>query len=172
MLAQAIETRGATAVEPRPAASNALLDTTDIPPVAPEDLAIPMRYMIASGRGLVLLRGLCERELREIEDAVWTELAPDRTRAIAVMLRFRCLVEVFAARRLTTMLLKNGFNLIAPAIRVAAEMRLNVKWGFSPQKFLTALQDCFEQHTIVRHQLRLEETLRGGQDQGAISGAA
>jgi hypothetical protein len=35
--------------------------------------------------------------------------------------------------------------LIAPAVHVAARMRLNSEWGFNPLKFERALQDLLSQ---------------------------
>jgi hypothetical protein len=63
-------------------------------------------------------------------------------RALAVFVRFRNLVEVFSARRLRDMLMEHGFPLIAPAIAIAASLRLNAQRGFNPQRFVMSLQDA------------------------------
>lgn len=118
----------------------AVLDFTDLPLVAPEHLAVPMRMLIDSRRGLALLRGLSEAELRELDQAVWDRMDGDPVQRLAVVLRFRCLVEVFSAPRLQSMLLYRGFNLIAPALVVAAQMRLNAETGFNPHIFARALE--------------------------------
>jgi hypothetical protein len=118
----------------------AALDLSDVPLVSPEHLALPMQYMIGAGRGLAMLRGASDIELRDAESAVWDQIdACARTRT-AVLLRFRCLIGVFAAVRLRRMLLQRGFGLLAPALKVAAEMRLNTHWGFNPLKFALALE--------------------------------
>jgi hypothetical protein len=116
------------------------LDETDVPPVPPAALARAMRFMIDNGRGLVLLRGLAAGDMRELEAAVWHRLEGSIAERRAVLVRFRCLVEVFAARRLQALMLRRGFRLIAPAIQLAADSRLNAKWGFSPHKFNLGLQ--------------------------------
>ena len=116
------------------------LDQTDIPRVAPAELAHAMRFMIDNGKGLVLLRGVNGSEMRELEEAIWDRLDGDIVRRRAVLARFQCLVEVFSARRLRELMLRRGFRLIAPALQVAANMRLSTKWGFSPHKFNLALQ--------------------------------
>jgi hypothetical protein len=54
-------------------------------------------------------------------------------------MRFRCLIKVFAARRLRDLLLNTGHGLFAPAVQVAARMRLNADLGFNPVKFERAL---------------------------------
>jgi hypothetical protein len=48
---------------------------------------------------------------------------------------------VFRARRLADLLLNNGYNLIAPAVHVAARQRLNADRGFNPSKFERALSE-------------------------------
>jgi hypothetical protein len=55
------------------------------------------------------------------------------------MVRFRCMIGVFRARRLSDLLLNTGYRLIAPSVRVAASMRLNASLGFNPVKFERAL---------------------------------
>lgn len=118
-----------------------ILDRTDVPLVAPEELTLPMQILIDSGRGLVMLRGLSESELRDVDAAIWQEWQGDAVRRTAVALRFRCLIAVFASRRLQDLLLQRGFSLIAPAVAIAAQMRLNTQWGFNPLKFERALRD-------------------------------
>lgn len=116
------------------------LDTSDVPLVPTADLALAMRFMIDSGRGLVMMRGLSNADMQELEEALWDRIAGDTAHRRAVLLRFQNLVDVFAARRLRDQLMQRGFRLIAPALEVAAGMRLNAKWGFSPNKFNAALR--------------------------------
>jgi hypothetical protein len=120
-------------------------NTHDVPLVSAHDLALPMQYMIRSGRGLALLRGASDRELREAEHAMWDHIEGSPHARTAVFVRFRCLVAVFAAARLRRMLLLRGFILIAPALQVAAKMRLNTRWGFNPMKFALALEALLAQ---------------------------
>ena len=80
-------------------------------------------------------------------------------RALAVFVRFRNLVEVFSARRLKDKLMEHGFPIIAPALAIAASLRLNAQRGFNPQHFLMSLQ-----HTLTAAattiETRLEEPAR------------
>jgi hypothetical protein len=121
------------------------LDTTDVTPVGTHELMLAMQYMIDTGRGLALLNGLANAELREVDQAIWDDLSGDPNRRVAVLLRFRALVVVFRARKLRELLLGRGFRLIAPAVHVAARMRLNTQWGFNPLKFERALRDLLAQ---------------------------
>ena len=54
-------------------AMSASFDRCDVPQVSSASLAQPMQAMIAAGRWLVLLRGISDRELRDVEHAVWDE---------------------------------------------------------------------------------------------------
>lgn len=119
---------------------SSILDETDVPRVDPADLARAMRFMIDSGRGLVLLRGVSATDMQELESAVWPHLQGSIAKRRAVLVRFQYLVEVFAARRLRDLMMRRGFRLIAPAIQLAAQTRLNTKWGFSAYKFTLGLQ--------------------------------
>ena len=121
------------------------IDPTDVRPVAPAALLLATRHLVESGRGLAMLEGLSEQALREVDAAVWDALGDDPAERVATLLRLRCLIRVFAARRLANLFLQRGHGLIAPAVYVAARMRLNTQWGFSPFKFERAVQDLLAQ---------------------------
>ena len=112
---------------------------TDVASVDPQNLAVAMQHMIAIGRGLAMLRGIGKDELREVDAVVAAKLGHDPAERLAVLVRFRCLIEAFRARRLADLLLNNGYNLIAPAVHVAARQRLNADRGFNPVVFERAL---------------------------------
>ena len=65
-----------------------------------------------------------------------------------MFVRFRHLVEVFSARRLKDMMLDRGYALMAPAIAIAASLRLNANRGFSPQAFLLALSGAAADNVV------------------------
>jgi hypothetical protein len=119
---------------------SAKIDLSDVPPVAPEHLAMPMRFLVESGRGLVMLRGLSRADLDELETVIWPLLEGDIVYRRAVLLRFQCMVDAFTARRLRGLLLRRGYGLIWLAVRLAASARLNAKWGFNPMKLAFGLQ--------------------------------
>jgi len=64
---------------------------------------------------------------------------------VAVLVRLRCLMKVFGARRLSDLLMHTGHSLIVPAVHVAARMRLNADLEFNPVKFERALRDLLSQ---------------------------
>jgi hypothetical protein len=74
----------------------------------------------------------------------------DPIERLAVLVRFRCLIKVFGARRLRDLLMHSGHNLIAPAVQVAARMRLNADLGFNPVKFERALAELLAKDKAVR----------------------
>ena len=131
------------------------IDLTDVPYVSPYDMTVPMQAMIEAGRGLVLLNGATAAELRRLDRSVWDRLDASPDVKMTVLLRFRSLIEVFAAPRLKALLLQKGFNLLAPALHVAATQRLNAERGFNAVKFERVLLDL-----VDRLQAREAETLR------------
>lgn len=116
------------------------VDPADVPQVSASDLYLPMQMLIANGQGLALLKGLSERDLRELETAIWSELGCDPAVRVAVALRLRALVKVFGARRLKDMLLARGFKVISAAIAAASKQRLNARFGFNAQHLLLAIE--------------------------------
>ena len=116
-----------------------LVNLTDVPKVDASELGMPMRMLIEKGQGLALLKGLSEREIRELEDDIWADFEGSDEARVAVALRFRALLDVFAARRLKGLLVDRGFKLIVAAIKEASELPLNMRFGFNAQKLLMAL---------------------------------
>ena len=116
-------------------------DLTDVPAVEVADLAAVMRALIDDGRGLVLRRGVSDEDLNAVHAEVQRRFHGEPQRALAVFVRFRNLVEVFSARRLKDMMMERGFPMIAPAIAIAASLRLNAHRGFNPHRFMMSLQD-------------------------------
>jgi hypothetical protein len=115
---------------------------SDVPAVEAGDLAAAMRTLIENGRGLVLLNGASDADLELAREVLTDRHHANPPEALAAFVRLRHLFEVFGARRLKQMLLDNGHALIAPAIAVASELRLNGNRGFNPQSFLEALSSA------------------------------
>ena len=114
-------------------------DLSDVPAADAGDLAAAMRSLIENGRGLVLLNGASDADLDTARAALQSRHHAEPQRALTAFLRFRHLIDVFGARRLQQLLLGNGHSLMAPAIAVAATLRLNGHRGFNPQSFLMAI---------------------------------
>jgi hypothetical protein len=129
------------------------IDYTDLPRVSPESLMVAVRELVAAGRGLAPLRGIADSELRALEDAIWRKLEGATAEKVSTLLRLRCVIGVFAAARLQRLFLHRGLALMQPAMEVAARMRLNVHLGFSPTKFVRALQERLQQAEQPREAL-------------------
>lgn len=125
------------------------LEMTDVPTVAAADLAGAMRALIEAGRGAVLLRGLADEDFDLVQAELKRRFAGEPQKALAAFIRFRHMVEVFAARRLKNAVLDRGFAVIAPAIAIASSLRLNAERGFNPQKFTMALTDAFAANVVT-----------------------
>lgn len=135
------------------------LDLTDVARVSPLAMTRPMAYWLESGRGLVLLNGASNEDLRAMDQAVWNDLGADTAERVATLLRFRCLLQVFRAQRLKALFLQKGFALIAPALHAAATERLNAERGFNPLKFERALQQAMSA-LEAKHRADAEEMFR------------
>lgn len=124
-------------------------DLSDVPAVEANDLAALMRILIENGRGLVLLRGLEDNDLSAVQAEVQRRFHGQPQKALAVFVRFRQLVEVFGARRLKNLMLDRGHALMAPAIAIAASLRLNANRGFNPQRFVLSLHDTLSANVVA-----------------------
>jgi hypothetical protein len=124
-------------------------DLTDIPAADAADLGAAMRSLIENGRGLVLLNGASDADLDTARAALQSRHHAEPQRALAAFVRFRHLIEVFGARRLKDMLLDNGHALMAPALAIAATLRLNGHRGFNPQRFLLALNETLTANVVT-----------------------
>jgi hypothetical protein len=128
------------------------INPSDVAPVDTRILALAMRSLVDSGRGLAMLRGIGKEELAIADRALCAEMAVDPALRIATLMRLRCLVEVFATSRLANLFLNVGYNLIAPAVEVAAAMRLNAERGFSAVKFERALAETMARMDAARRE--------------------
>jgi hypothetical protein len=124
-------------------------DLTDVPAVETADLAAALQALIDDGRGLVLLRGLADADLDTVQAELKRRFHGEPQRALAIFVRFRHLVEVFSARRLNDMILDRGYALMAPAIAIAAALRLNANRGFNPQQFVTSLRSELTENVVA-----------------------
>jgi hypothetical protein len=135
-------------------------DLTDVPAIATADLAAAMQALIDNERGLVLLRGLADEDLDTVQAELQRRFHGEPQRALAAFVRFRHMVEVFSARRLKEMMLDRGYGLMAPAIAIAASLRLNANRGFNPQAFLLSLNDALSGNVVAigsRHAAVVED---------------
>lgn len=116
------------------------LDITDVPSVAPAELAIALRFIPGRRETLLAALGISGAELIRAEVAFWQRVSADPSRKLAVMLRFRSLASVLRARRIAALVSQHGPSAIPVLFETAARSRLNATWGFNPNKFLWELR--------------------------------
>lgn len=118
---------------------NPAIDLTDLPMANPDTLALAMRLLIEDGRALILLRGATQEDRSRIEERFWQRFDGPTGDGVVALVRLWSLVDVFKAARLRALLLDRGYALLADAARAAARQRINMTWGFNPQRMLTEL---------------------------------
>ncbi len=114
------------------------IDPTDVPRVTARELALAVKLLQELGKSLEDAASLTDEDVRRVEAAFWHHLKRHRVRKTAVLLRFRCLVEVCRARRIAGLMSDHGRDAMNGILSAAAGLRLNTSWGFSPQKLASA----------------------------------
>lgn len=116
------------------------IDLTDVPRVREKDLALAIRAMLKTGQAPALIKGLSRMDRRAIEAAFWVQFEGATATGVATLIRFWYLVEAFQARRLRVLLSLRGHAVLRAAATAAASHRLNLNWGFSPQRLIWAIE--------------------------------
>lgn len=129
--------------------SNAVVDLTDVPVVAPQDLGEAVRVLAAAGIPLITSRDISEDRFRAVEQAFWQGYDGSREVKTAILLRIRALSEVLGARRLNAFVSNHNAGMLRMTLKVAAAMRLNTKWGFNPTKFMFALTEALRANPLA-----------------------
>ncbi|MGD9785322.1 MAG: hypothetical protein AB7E80_06730 [Hyphomicrobiaceae bacterium] len=114
-------------------------DLTDLPQVPQSALALAMRLLVEDGKGLIVSRGASADDRAQLEASFWQAFDGETEVGVATLVRLWSMIDVFQSRRMHALLLDRGFALVKDAVAVAASMRLNIDWGFNPQRFLLAL---------------------------------
>ncbi|MCB1514026.1 MAG: hypothetical protein H6876_00075 [Hyphomicrobiaceae bacterium] len=138
------------------------IDLTDLPQAKPETLALAMRLLIEDGRALILMRGATPEDRSNLEERFWQRFDGPTAEGVVALIRLWSLVDVFKAARLRALLLDRGYALLADAARAAAHQRINMTWGFNPQRMLSEL-------AVRRPNLRV---ITGSMTAGAKTGTA
>ncbi|MDX2288515.1 MAG: hypothetical protein NW217_06810 [Hyphomicrobiaceae bacterium] len=116
-----------------------VFSTTDIPPVAPADIAAVVDAMVRAGRSRVLFHDVTGSDREIVEARFWDAFQGSTEVGVAALVRFWALIDALKSRRLNARLMDKGFAALAPAGAAAAHLRLNVDWGFAPQRLLWAI---------------------------------
>jgi hypothetical protein len=124
---------------------SAVVDTSDVPTVAARELALALKLLSGAKVLFIPEHALSEGDLRRAEQTFWQFSKRDRTRKVAVLLRFRGLLEACQSRRLNALLARHGQDAMVHALSAAATMRLNAKWGFNPHKMARAVSEALSE---------------------------
>jgi hypothetical protein len=116
-----------------------VLNHTDVMTVSARDLDHALRVLIDDGHALVLFNGADADVRADIEAAFWRSFKGPARHGHATMLRFWALLDVMGSRRLNAMFLDRGFAFLDHLIAAAAAQRLNIGWGFNPQRMVMAV---------------------------------
>lgn len=135
-------------------------DISDVPVADAAGLGAAMQALIENGRALVLLNGASAEDLDSACAVLQSRHRTDPQGSLAAVIRFRHFIQVFATRRLQQLLLDTGYAAIAPALAVAARMRLNGHRGFNPQLFLLELSAALADDVIAVEGCRRDHELR------------
>lgn len=118
------------------------LDTSDVPPVGARELALALK-ILSAGQGLLLPTVvLSDDDLRRVEQDFWQISPRARIRKVAVLLRFRSFLAACNSRHVSELIASHGQAALVTALEVAANMRLNAKWGFNPHKMARAMNEA------------------------------
>ena len=110
-----------------------LWDDTEIPAVRSEDLQAGLALWLARERQGLVLVGAGVETKRSIEKAV-VAMFDHPSLGLAVLRRMRAATDALAARRFRHLVRQENAGALAQFVDVAAGMRLNARYGFSPNK--------------------------------------
>lgn len=122
-----------------PVPQSEAIDASDVPAVTVRELALALQLLGSIGGTLDAAGRLSDGDIRRVEQAFWHHLKRHRVRKTAVLLRFRCLIEVCRGRRFAALIAVHGQDAVLELLAAAASMRLNAAWGFSPHKLALAV---------------------------------
>lgn len=118
------------------------IDLTDVPRVREKDFALVIGAMLETKQARHLTKGRTQMDRTAIEAAFWRQFQGATVTGVATLIRFWCLVDAFQARRLRMLLALRGHAVFTAAASGAASQRLNLNWGFNPQRLIWAIEDA------------------------------
>jgi hypothetical protein len=111
-------------------------DQTDVPFVNAREMATALRAVVEAERARVFFEGVDDCDRGKIEGAFWKIFDGEAAQGGIILLRLWCLIDALQSRRLKARLFDRGFDFLNSAVAAAADLRLNLDWGFAPQKLI------------------------------------
>ncbi len=130
-------------------------DQTDVPLVNAREMATALLAVVEAERARVFFQGADASDRSMIEGAFWKSFDGDAAQGGIILLRLWCLIDALQSRRLKARLFDRGFAFLEAAVAAAADLRLNLDWGFAPQKLIWGI-DRAEALQSARQSLRVE----------------
>ena len=126
-----------------------LWDDTEIPAVDAQDLHAGLAlWLVRERQGLVLV-GEGVQTPHSIDKAV-IALFDHPSRGLAVLRRMRALTDALSARRFKHLVRLESAAGLAQIVEIAAGMRLNARYGFSPNKIAWELAAADKAAAVAR----------------------
>jgi hypothetical protein len=137
-------------------------DQSDVPLVRSSDMTIALRAVVEAGRARVFFEGADASDRGLIEGAFWKSYQGEAAQGGITLLRLWCLIDALQTRRLKARLFDSGFSFLDAAVIAAANLRLNLEWGFAPQRLIWAVVRAEAQrvsHSQQRYELDRSQPL-------------
>ncbi len=116
-----------------------LLERTDVAPVDASVMLTALAAVVQSGRARVFFEDAEVADRKAIEEQFWNTYDGNTTLGGIALIRLWGLVDVLQARRLQNLVMQRGFRFIESAAMAASDIRLNLDWGFMPQRLYWAI---------------------------------
>lgn len=117
-------------------------DITDVPMVSADSMEAIVDLVVSRGHARTFFNGHVADLRVEVEREFWARFDGPTAEGVATLVRFWALVDTMGARRVSRLLFAEGFAVLKPLARCAATLRLNVSWGFAPQRLLWAVTEA------------------------------
>lgn len=117
-------------------------DRSDVPLVDATQMSVALGAVVESGHARVFFEGAGQSERDAVEAMYWELFEGEAALGGTVLLRLWNLVDALQSRRLKGLLMDRGFGLLQSAFAAAGGMRLNLDWGFVPQRLIWAIEEA------------------------------
>lgn len=116
---------------------------------APE-MRIALQSVLKAGRASIFMRGATAQDRSVVEEVFWDTFEGSNARGGIALIRLWSLVDALQTRRLQDLLLQEGFRFLENAATASASLRLNLDWGFAPQRLIWSIADVKAARAVVR----------------------
>lgn len=134
----------------------AVFDPKDVALSGAPEMRLALQAVVKAGRASIFMRGVEERDRAAIEKVFWEDFEGRNDRGGIALVRLWYLVDALQARRLQELFLNEGYAFLESAVMAAATLRLNMDWGFAPQRLLWSINRVKAARAAARPLRRLQ----------------